>query len=91
MAGQFQQIQKFVVAPLLLGSAIYRDGNDKKRLKYVSGLAARLGLRFIALAAPLYHHSSRRPLADVLYCIRTKQTLATAQVGSCHVMQSAIL
>ncbi len=78
MAGQFQQIQKFVVAPLLLGSAIYRDGNDKKRLKYVSGLAARLGLRFIALAAPLYHHSSRRPLADVLYCIRTKQTLATA-------------
>ena len=78
MAGQFQQIQKFVVAPLLLGSAIYRDGNDKKRLKYVSGLAASLGLRFIALAAPLYHHSSRRPLADVLYCIRTKQTLATA-------------
>ena len=78
MAGQCQQIQKFVVAPLLLGSAIYRDGNDKKRLKYVSGLAARLGLRFIALAAPLYHHSSRRPLADVLYCIRTKQTLATA-------------
>ena len=78
IAGQCQQIQKFVVAPLLLGSAIYRDGNDKKRLKYVSGLAARLGLRFIALAAPLYHHSSRRPLADVLYCIRTKQTLATA-------------
>ena len=78
MAVQCQQIQKFVVAPLLLGSAIYRDGNDKKRLKYVSGLAARLGLRFIALAAPLYHHSSRRPLADVLYCIRTKQTLATA-------------
>ena len=78
MARQCQQIQKFVVAPLLLGSAIYRDGNDKKRLKYVSGLAARLGLRFIALAAPLYHHSSRRPLADVLYCIRTKQTLATA-------------
>ena len=78
MAGQCQQIQKFVVAPLLLGSAIYRDGNDKKRLKYVSGLAARLGLRFIALAAPLYHHSSRRPLADVLYCIRTKKTLATA-------------
>ena len=78
MAGQCQQIQKFVVAPLLLGSAIYRDGNDKKRLKYVSGLATRLGLRFIALAAPLYHHSSRRPLADVLYCIRTKQTLATA-------------
>ena len=78
MAGQCQQIQKFVVAPLLLGSAIYRDGNDKKRLKYVSALAARLGLRFIALAAPLYHHSSRRPLADVLYCIRTKQTLATA-------------
>ena len=78
MAGQCQKIQKFVVAPLLLGSAIYRDGNDKKRLKYVSGLAARLGLRFIALAAPLYHHSSRRPLADVLYCIRTKQTLATA-------------
>ena len=78
MAGQCQQIQKFVVAPLLLGSAIYRDGNDKKRLKYVSGLSARLGLRFIALVAPLYHHSSRRPLADVLYCIRTKQTLATA-------------
>ena len=78
MAGKCQQTQKFVVAPLLLGSAIYRDGNDKKRLKYVSGLAARLGLRFIALAAPLYHHSSRRPLADVLYCIRTKQTLATA-------------
>ena len=78
MAVQCQQIQKFVVAPLLLGSAIYRDGNDKKRLKYVSGLAASLGLRFIALAAPLYHHSSRRPLADVLYCIRTKQTLATA-------------
>ena len=36
MAVQCQQIQKFVVAPLLLGSAIYRDGNDKKRLKYVS-------------------------------------------------------
>ena len=81
VAGQCQQIQKFVTAPLLLGSAIYRDGNDKKRLKYVSGLAARLGLGFVALAAPLYHHPSRRPLADVLYCIRTKQTLATAGRG----------
>ena len=67
------QIQKFVTSPLLLGSAIYRDGNDKKRLQYVSDLASRLGLSFVALANSLYHHSSRRPLADVLYCIRTKK------------------
>ena len=78
MLRQCHQIQKFVTAPLLLGSAIYRDGNDKKRLQYVSDLASYLGLSFVALANSLYHHSSRRPLADVLYCIRTKQTLASA-------------
>ena len=81
MLMQCQQIQKFVTAPLFLGTAIYRDGNDTKRLYYVSNLAARLGISFVALANPLYHHPSRRPLADVLYCIRNKKTLASAGKG----------
>jgi error-prone DNA polymerase len=41
-------------------------------------LAQRLGLRVVATARPLYHDRSRKPVADVLCCIREKTTLDQA-------------
>ena len=41
-------------------------------------MAAAQGLPLTAVSDALYHHASRRPLADVLTCIREKQRLDTA-------------
>jgi error-prone DNA polymerase len=38
----------------------------------------RYGTPVLATARPLYHHPKRKPLADILYCIRHKTTLDEA-------------
>ncbi|WP_114393552.1 error-prone DNA polymerase [Oleisolibacter albus] len=54
------------------------QGNDVRRLAWLSGLAARHGVPTLAGNDVLYHHSARRPLQDVLTCIRTGTTIQTA-------------
>lgn len=54
------------------------DGEDKRRLRLLAELAAAKGARLIATTEPLHHIPARRPLLDVLTCVREKTTLADA-------------
>ncbi|MFC7333049.1 error-prone DNA polymerase [Rhodocista pekingensis] len=54
------------------------QGNDARRLAWLSGLAARHGVPTLAGNDVLYHHPARRPLQDVLTCIRTGTSIQTA-------------
>ena len=60
--------------------AVYRwlDGFDVDREHAALSAAERYGLHVVASARPLYHHSNRKPLADVLHCIREGTTLDRA-------------
>jgi error-prone DNA polymerase len=63
---------------LYLGASIQRDGHDRARLNHLSRLADGLGMPMIATNAALYHHHDRRPLQDVLTCIREGVTIDQA-------------
>jgi error-prone DNA polymerase len=54
------------------------DGHDDDRLEAVETWSERYGLDIVASARPFFHHRSRKPLADVLHCIRTGTTLDDA-------------
>ena len=56
----------------------HRDGFDGARLEAVLGWSQRYALPIVASARPLCHHPERKPLADVLHCIRTGTTLDRA-------------
>jgi error-prone DNA polymerase len=60
--------------------ATYRrlDGLDAVRTSAAERLAAGLGCEVFASGRPLFHHASRKPLADVVHCVRHKKTLDTA-------------
>ncbi|MDH2380273.1 error-prone DNA polymerase [Bradyrhizobium sp. CER78] len=58
----------------LAASLLYR-GDDKRRLARLHGLATDAGVPLLATNEVLYHHPARRPLQDVLTCIREKTTI----------------
>src|SRR4051812_10290850 len=58
----------------LAASLLYR-GDDRRRLAQLHHLAATAGVPMLATNEVLYHHPSRRPLQDVLTCIREKTTI----------------
>ena len=75
---KLQQLSQLVTGRLWAGACLYRDGADEARLALLATEAAALGLPLVALSNALYHHPQRRPLADVLCCIREKQRLDDA-------------
>ena len=77
-AAQLGRIRDIAAGRVFAGAALYRDGGDEARLALLSEMAAAQGLPLTAVSDALYHHASRRPLADVLTCIREKQRLDTA-------------
>lgn len=54
------------------------DGRDRARLNRLAAMAGRTGAPLIATNAVLYHHPDRRPLQDVLTCIREGTTIDRA-------------
>ncbi|HEY0852351.1 MAG TPA: error-prone DNA polymerase, partial [Bradyrhizobium sp.] len=58
----------------LAASLLYR-GDDKRRLARLHRLAASAKVPLLATNEVLYHHPARRPLQDVLTCIREKATI----------------
>src|SRR6202158_2533079 len=58
----------------LAASLLYR-GDDKRRLVRLQRMAATAGVPLLATNEVLYHHPARRPLQDVLTCIREKTTI----------------
>ena len=61
----------------LAASMLYR-GRDRARLKRLPRSLAKPNVPLIAVNDVLYHHPGRRPLADVLTCIREKITIDRA-------------
>ena len=53
-------------------------GDDRARLNRLAAMASRTGAPMIATNAALYHHAERRPLQDVLTCIREGTTIDAA-------------
>ena len=58
----------------LAASLIYR-GDDRRRLALLDDLAATAKVPLLATNEVLYHDPGRRPLQDVLTCIREKTTI----------------
>ncbi|HEY4116700.1 MAG TPA: error-prone DNA polymerase [Byssovorax sp.] len=62
----------------LVAAHRHLDAIDVRRLAEADRLEARLGVRVVASARPRYHHPARKPIADVVHCIRHKTTLDAA-------------
>ncbi|HKH02697.1 MAG TPA: PHP domain-containing protein, partial [Bradyrhizobium sp.] len=58
----------------LAASLLYRS-DDRRRLARLHHIAVTAGVPLLATNEVLYHHPSRRPLQDVLTCIREKTTI----------------
>jgi error-prone DNA polymerase len=61
----------------IAASCLYR-GDDRARINRLDALARRLGLSILATNDVHYHAPDRRPLQDVMTCIRHKTTIAKA-------------
>src|SRR5690606_14822158 len=61
----------------LAGSLLYR-GDDARRLARLARAAAEARIPLIATNDVHFHHPDRRPLADVVTCIREHTTLDAA-------------
>jgi error-prone DNA polymerase len=61
----------------IAASHLYR-GDDRARIARLDGLARAHGLSILATNDVLYHAPDRRPLQDVMTCIREKTTIARA-------------
>ncbi|NNU81180.1 error-prone DNA polymerase [Halovulum dunhuangense] len=61
-----------------LGLTRLQGPGDARRMAGLAARAARHGLPLVALGDALYHVPERRPLQDVLTCIRTHRSLADA-------------
>ena len=68
------------VAPgrTFLAGIHYHRGDEQRRLGLLAELGARHNAPLVAVNEVLYHAPERRPLADVVTCIREKCTLAEA-------------
>ncbi len=61
-----------------LAGAHYHRGNEPRRLGLLAELGTELGVPLVAVNDVFYHAPERRPLADVVTCIREKCTIAEA-------------
>ncbi|MBU0861125.1 MAG: error-prone DNA polymerase, partial [Alphaproteobacteria bacterium] len=61
-----------------LAASFLYHGNDRARITQLDRMAGQNGLRLLATNDVLYHTPARRPLQDVMTCIRHKTTLAQA-------------
>jgi error-prone DNA polymerase len=58
-----------------LGASLLYRGDDKRRLARLHGIAVKACVPLLATNEVLYHHPVRRPLQDILSCIREKATI----------------
>ncbi len=61
-----------------LGGVHYHRGDEPRRLAVLDELGERAGAPLVAINDVSYHAPERRPLADVVTCIREKCTIAAA-------------
>jgi error-prone DNA polymerase len=75
---QLKKIRAKISASLHLGATMLYSGSDRARLNRLVGLARTFKTTLVATNDVLYHHPDRRPLQDVLTCIREKCTIHDA-------------
>ncbi len=61
-----------------LAGTHYHRGDEPRRLRLLAELGAELNAPLVAINDVLYHAPERRPLADVVTCVREKCTIAEA-------------
>jgi error-prone DNA polymerase len=78
--GQLHRIKQALGArtPLYLAARHSYRGDDRARIGALAELARRVGTPLVATNEVLYHAPHRRPLQDVLTCIREKCTIHEA-------------
>ncbi|MEX0644829.1 MAG: error-prone DNA polymerase, partial [Parvularculaceae bacterium] len=67
---------------LWLAAARAFDGEDRARINHLAEIAAKARVPLLATNNVLYHRPERRPLQDVLHCIRTHQANAERHLKS---------
>jgi error-prone DNA polymerase len=75
---QLEAIKKDLKAPLYVVLSCCYDGRDKTHMAEAAALAHKNEIPLIASNDVLYHHAARRPLQDVLTCIREKTSILEA-------------
>jgi error-prone DNA polymerase len=70
-----QRLQQSRADGVWLGASLSYRGDDRRRLARLDRLAAAAKVPLLATNEVLYHHPVRRPLQDVLTCIREKTTI----------------
>jgi error-prone DNA polymerase len=75
---QFARLRAALAAPLYLAARHIYSGRERARLNALGRLAEKTGVALVASTGALYHASHRRPLQDVLTCIREKCTIQRA-------------
>ena len=73
--GDLLQVARGFPGQCFLGAAPRYDGRDQLRLDRLAALAQDTNLPMVAVGDVLMHRSARRPLADVLTCLRTGCTI----------------
>jgi error-prone DNA polymerase len=63
---------------VFLGYTTVFDGRERQRFGSLQALAQKAGTPLVATCDALFHHPDRKPLADVLVCIRDKCTIEQA-------------
>jgi error-prone DNA polymerase len=66
---------KIHALPLWLAACTYYGGDDARRLNRLAALSQKTTIPLIAINDVFYHHPDRRPLQDVLTCIREHVTI----------------
>ncbi|WP_151719385.1 error-prone DNA polymerase [Gemmobacter serpentinus] len=74
---ELRQISDRFSGRCYLGAAPVYDGQDQERLNHLAGLSQSSGLPMVALGEVMMHRAARRPLADVLTCLREGLTIDT--------------
>ncbi len=79
LGAQLRSIREAFGARLAVVTYRHKDGYDRTRQIWAKAQAKSLGCPLVASARPSYHEASRKPLSDVLHCIRHGITLDEAE------------
>ncbi|ULB12521.1 error-prone DNA polymerase (plasmid) [Cereibacter azotoformans] len=72
-----QRVQRQFPGHVFLGAAPRYDGSDQAWFRACADLALRAGTPMVAVGDVLMHRAARRPLTDVLTCLREGLTIDT--------------
>jgi error-prone DNA polymerase len=73
-----RQVEGFAPGRTWLAAAMLYRGDDRRRLAALKRAAGAAGVPLLATNDVLYHAPERRPLQDVLACVREKTTIEAA-------------